>query len=377
MLNLHDLAVRAICAATPVKKNRIVFESYYGRGYSDSPKAICEALLKSGEDLDLVWLCRDDEAAKSLPAGVRAAPSMGPGKIRALASARVWVDNCRKYEHFKRKGQFYLQTWHGFALRKIEADASASLENEYLEAAKKDSAQCDLIVSGSRHMTRIYRQSFWYDGEVLETGTPRNDVFFHSADAAREKVRGALGLDKDRKLVLYAPTFRTDLSLDAYGIDTELVLRKCKERFGGEWSILVRLHPLIASASAGLFPYDGRRIVDATEYPDMQELLCTADLLITDFSSSMFDFALTGKPVLQFATDLEEYRKDRDFYFPIDSLPFPLARSNGELETAVTDLTQPGENSAWTDFVRETGICEDGNAAGRCAELILKQVKGL
>ncbi len=374
MSKLHDLAVKALCAVTPVKQNRVVFCSYYGRGYSDSPKAICEVLRQSGEDLDLIWLCKDEAAEKSLPEGVRPVPVKGMKKIQALASAKVWVDNCRKYENMKRKNQVYLQTWHGFALKKLEKDAESSLEPEYLQACKTDSAQCDLIVTGSGFMEKRYREAFWYSGPVLKTGTPRNDIFYQNHATLHAKVCQAFGLPEDRKLALYAPTFRDDHSTGAYGLDAAMVRRKCEENFKGEWTVLIRLHSNVAAQSDGLFAYDGDRLVDATAYPDMQELLCAAGLLITDYSSSMFDYALTGKPIVQFATDIEAYQKDRDFYIPLDQLPFPLARSNAELERILTDLQPLWTSPAWAEFARENEFCEDGQASVRCAAIILQQI---
>ena len=374
-MSIHDLAVKAITALTPVRKNRVVFCSFYGNGYSDSPKAICDVLLQSGEALDLIWLCRDEAAAATLPAGVRAVPNRGMKKLRALASAGIWVDNCRKYENMKRKNQFYLQTWHGFALKRLERDAEASLEPAYLEACKRDAAQCDLMISGSGFMTKLYGSSFWFSGAVLNTGTPRNDIFYRDHAALRAKVRDALGLTEDRKLALYAPTFRGDHATEVYRLDTEMVRRKCEENFQGEWTVLIRLHPNVANQSGNLFSYDGDRLVDATAYPDMQELLCAADLLITDYSSSLFDYALTGKPIVQFATDIESYRRDRDFYFNLEDLPFPLARSNEELEKLLTDLQPLWTSPAWAEFARENEFCEDGQASVRCAALILQQIK--
>lgn len=372
---LRKLAVKAICSLTPVKKNRVVFSSYYGRGYSDSPKAICEVLRQSGEDVELLWLCKDEAAAKSLPEDVVAVPNTGMKKLRALASAKVWVDNCRKYESIKKKSQVYMQTWHGFALKKIEADAAGNLEPAYAKACKQDSAQCDVIISGSGFMTKLYRESFWYKGAVMNTGTPRNDVFYLDHSVLHAKVCKAFGLPEDRKLALYAPTFRDDHNVDAYRLDADMVRRKCQENFKGEWSVLIRLHPNVAAQSADLFFYDGDRLVDATAYPDMQELLCAAGLLITDYSSSMFDYALTGKPLVQFATDVEAYQKGRDFYFPLDQLPFQLARSNAELEAILTDLQPLWTSSAWADFTRQNEFCEDGQASLRCAAIILQQIK--
>ena len=233
--NLASKSMWQLCKLTPIKKNRIVFSSFNGGGYSDSPKAICEVLRQSGEDLELLWICKDEKAAASLPEGVKPVPYHGMKKLRALASSKIWVDNCRKYESLKRKKQIYMQTWHGFALKKIEQDVEAHLEPEYIAACKKDSAQIDVIVSGSGFMTKLYREKFWYHGAVLNTGTPRNDVFYQDHANMHERVCKALGLPVDRKLALYAPTFRGDKNTDAYRLDAEMVRRKAAENFKGDW----------------------------------------------------------------------------------------------------------------------------------------------
>ena len=365
-----------LCRRIPVKRSRVVFCSFNGRGYSDSPKAICEELRKSGEALDLVWLVRDEKEAQSLPQGVRPAPYRGFARLKALASAKVWVDNCRKYETIKKRSQFYLQTWHGFALKRIEADVPPQhLDADYLAACKSDSEQCDLFISGSRFMTELYKRSFWYDGEVAETGTPRNDVFFGALDAQHGKVCDAFRLPRDRKLALYAPTFRADRGTECYRLDAEAVRSAAQERFGGAWSLLIRLHPNVAEQSMALYAYDGDKLIDATAYPDMQELLCAAELLITDYSSSMFDYALSGRPVVRYAPDLAAYAADRSFYFAPDALPFPAAEDSETLCRRILDLPEDADASAWRRFAEENGFCEDGHAAERCAAIILARIR--
>ena len=369
-------AARRLFRLAPIDRKKVVFCSYYGKGYSDSPKAIAEALLASGEDLKLVWLLRDPKDAAHLPEGISPASYRGIRRVWELSTAAAWVDNCRKGERCKRKGQYYLQTWHGFALKRIEQDAADALEPLYVRSCIQDSAQCDLMVSGSGFMTRLYQRAFWYQGSVAEYGTPRNDVFFSPQPQLSEKVRRAFGLPEDRKLVLYAPTFRADHSCSAYQLDVPALLEACRDRFGGQWSGLIRLHPNVAERSAGLFAYDGGAILDATAYPDMQELLCAADILVTDYSSCMFDFALSGKPCFQFATDIEAYRLDRNFYFPLDTLPFPLAGSNQALCRAVRSFDAQQYAGNWDAFAQEHHVCEDGHAARRCADWILARLHG-
>lgn len=377
-MSLHDLASITfwkLCGLLPINPKKVLFSSYNGRGYSDSPKAIAEVLLSCGQDLDLCWLVKDEKEATSLPDGIRPVFMHSKKRVLEVSTAKVWVDNCRKYERFKRKGQYYLQTWHGFALKRIERDAADALDEIYLSNAKRDAAQTDLMVSGSGFMTKCYQTAFWYDGPVQAWGTPRNDIFFHPDPSISEHVRAFFGLPSDCRLMLYAPTFRTDHSTACYALDAKAALAACHRRFGGNWAALIRLHPNVAHQSATLFPYDGQTILDATSYPDMQELLVAADLLITDYSSSMFDYALQEKPCIQFALDVEQYRNDRNFYFSLDALPFPLAKSNEELEQILEAYDPAQQHICWTRFGRENGFCEDGLASHRCARWILEQLQ--
>lgn len=366
-------AVWSLCRLLPTQKNKVVFSSSGGKGFGGNPKAVALALLELDPGLDLVWLTRD--MSIDLPHGIRPCPFGTPQAVKELSTAKVWVDDSRGGAHYKRKDQRYLQTWHGFALKYIERAAEDKLPAHYVEQCKRDSEKIDLIVSNSAFMTRVYQEDFWYSGEVREFGSPRNDVFFKPNRCAGQ-VKEFFGLPGDRNLLLYAPTFRDDGSTAGYAIDPLAALAACEERFGGSWSALLRLHPNAAALSEGLFPYDGERVIDATAYPDMQELLLACDLLITDYSSSMFDYALGGKPCIQFAVDIEEYRQGRGFYFPLDELPFPLARSNGELCEIIARFDEAAQQRRWADFAARHGFCEDGHASERCARWILEQMKG-
>ena len=362
--------------ALPIDKNKVVFSSYYGRGYSDNPKAICEAMRKANSKAKLVWLCKNEKEAATLPEGVIPCPYDSAKRVWQLATARVWVDNCRKYDRFKKKGQYYLQTWHGFPLKRIEKDALEALAPDFEKGAIKDSAMTDLLLSNSGFVTETLRRCFWYAGEIAEYGSPRNDVFLTPDPATDIKVRDAYNLPHDRKLVLYAPTFRADHSVEAYRIDAEMLAASLERRFGGEWSVLIRLHPNVAKDSEGLFPYDNNRIINATMYPDMQELLCASDMLITDYSSSMFDFALGGKPCVRFALDLDAYMGDRNFYFDYDEIPFPYATSNEAMKKLIEDFDIETYNTARDEFYKRLNIHEDGRASQRCAQWIEDKLKG-
>lgn len=372
---ITSAAAWTVCGLLPIKKNKIVASSFYGKGYSDNPKAIFEELRKRGEDLDLVWVTKPGQES-TLPEGVRPVKYGSLRRIYELSTAKVWIDNCRKGAMKKRKKQYYLQTWHGLALKRIEKDAATKLDDEYTPYAIRDSGQTDVIVSNCAHMTKVYKTGFWYDGEVLETGSPRNDMLFEDAAPYRKKVREAMGLPVDRNLVLYGPTFRADHSLDAYCIEADGLLAALRDRFGGDWTLLVRLHPAVEAMSDRVFTYDGKTVCNATPYPDIMELLAACDCVITDYSSLMFDFALTGRPCFQFATDLQAYLADRNFYFPLSDLPFPCAESNAALCDNIRDYSEETQKSRWKTFNKDFGLIDDGKASSRCADLILAQVKG-
>lgn len=356
--------------ALPVDKKKVVFCSYYGRGYSDNPKAIAEAMLAAQTDAKLVWLVKNEKEAATLPEGIRACPYDSVRRIYELATARVWVDNCRKYDRFKKKNQFYLQTWHGFPLKRIEKDALESLPPDFARGAIRDSKHTDLLLSNSAFETEVLRRCFWYEGEIAEYGSPRNDVFFCPDPEVAAKVHEAFSLPEAQRMVLYAPTFRADHSIESYALDAQRLHRACCERFGGDWTVLIRLHPNVAAQSKTLFPYDGVTIADATMYPDMQELLSASDILITDYSSSMFDFALSGKPCFLFAVDVDTYAKDRNFYFSLQELPFPLAESNDAIVHLVESFDEAEYNNKRKDFYDKLAFTEDGKASMRCARWI-------
>lgn len=373
---LYTAGMWVLCRPLPVNKNKVVFCSFYGRGYSDNPKAICEAMRKKYPDAKLYWAVKDKKEAASLPKGVKPCKYNSASRVFHLSTARVWVDNCRKYDRFKKKSQFYLQTWHGFPLKQIEKDAIKALPADYERGALRDSGFIDLLLSNCSFVTETLRRCFWYNGEIAEYGSPRNDVFINGDDDVKDRVYSSLGIKKNRKILLYAPTFRVDKgAVDCYAIAAETVQKACEKRFGGKWSVVIRLHPNVAKVSENLFAYDGEKILNGTMHPDMAELLLASDLLITDYSSSMFDYALSGKPCLRYANDLEGYTDDRNFYFDYAEIPFPYAESNEELIKMIESFDSDIYERDRTEFYTRLGFCEDGKASERCADWIKDKLK--
>ncbi len=384
-MTLHDTIVKIRCAvlhsairsvffafsALPIKQNKVVFNSFFGKGYSGNPKSICDALLASGKPYDLVWEVSDTSA--QVPRGVRKVKNKTLKWIYEMATARVWVDNSRKVEYVrKRKGQFYIQTWHGdIGLKKVEKDAEQALSPAYLKSAHNDSKMADLFVSGNSWMTARYREAFWYDGPIAKCGYPRRDILYSSPEQL-SKLKAKIGLPENSKILFYAPTFRKNqeaLGVSTFDLSWDAVLSAAGERFGGNWLGLIRLHPNISHMSSLLTLPEN--VLDMTNYPDMQELLAVSDICISDYSSSAFEFAVTGKPAFIYAGDLADYKADRDIYFRLEALPFSSALSQAQLISNIRRFDGADYARKHESFYRDTiGLYPEGHAAEYISKLI-------
>lgn len=360
-----------VCSILPVKKNKIVFVSYYGRPFSDNPKYIAEALLKTGQPMEYVWVTNGVEDPKT-PDGFKTAKINSFKYIYHMSTAKFWVDNARKFWCLKKKNQLYIQCWHGgFGLKKIEKDAADTLLDDYIRMAVRDAEQTDLMVSNSKTLTKLYRDAFWYEnGEIMEKGLPRNDRLFNFTNDDARRIKESLGIDQSKKVMLYAPTFRKNHDISVYNLDYERCAKALGKRFGGEWVILVRLHPNVFKLAENL-TFPPQYAVDVSRYSDIQELYMISDCAVTDYSSVMFDFMLLKRPCMLYAADVEEYKKERDFFITLDSLPFPLAQDNNSLEKLICDFDEKEYNENVESFKAFHGFCDSGCASESVAEWIL------
>ncbi len=352
-----------------VRQGKIVFSNFNGKGFGCNPKYIALELLRRGIGTDLVWLARSP--AGGFPPGVRTVPWGGVRALAEWATAQVIVNNVRMGGFFargfrKKKGQTYIQTWHGsYGIKKMEADC-ADLPDRYVRMAEIDSRRTDLLLTNSRWMTDLYRRNFWYDGEIFESGSPRNDILAAAPEPGRiAAIRSTIGLSAGERMVLYAPTFR-DRDKDFFPqIDPASVVRALQLRFGGRWVLALRGHPVRKVRSD---PPAG--VLDVSDAPDVQEILGAADAVITDYSSCAFDFLLTGRPVFAFAPDLREYEAGRGLYYPLEASPFSVALTFGELLENIAAFDPAPYSGKVGDFLREKGSADDGGASGRVAERI-------
>ena len=332
--NLFSLIIRCF---TKVRKGRVMMWAYTFKQYSCNPRYLTEYLLENDTEFEIYWVFRRKVDISGIDKRIRCIRYLSLKYFLLVNTAEFLITNARTdpYRMYwtKRQGQKYLMLWHGgVALKKIEKDAEDKLKYSYLKKAKIDSRVCDLMISGCRFQTRLLKESFWYSGEVLEKGIPRCDIFF---DRERHmefdrRVRNTYSIPESDRIILYAPTFRADHSIEPYRISWDKVIPELEKTFKGSGiAVLVRLHPVLIGKADTSSLLCGRNVIDATSYHDMQELMCVASMLITDYSSSMFDFGMLGKPCFLYATDIEKY--NRGYYFRFDEMPFPLGRNEDEL----------------------------------------------
>lgn len=350
----------------PVNRHKIVLNNFQGRGYGDSPKYIAEEIIRQKLPYDLVWLVAD--LNMELPSGIRKVKLQSVRASYELSTAKVIISNVKvALPYHKKRSQFYIQTWHGsMAFKAIEKDAQEKLHPNYLKETIADSKQIDLFLSCNSVQTQEIQTIFWYDGEIFECGSPRNDMLYRPIQY-KDAVKRKLGMDSATKVVLYAPTFRDDFRTDVYNLDLALVSKSLSDRLGGEWRILVRLHPNVMKENIVKLTPDS---IDVTSYPDMQELLLVADVLITDYSTIIYDMAIMRKIILLYAPDLDDYKNNRGLKPIYFNLPSRINQSNDELMEYICRLDLDEYKKRLDEFLSHVQIFDDGKASQRVVERI-------
>lgn len=362
-----------ICSIFPLE-DKIIFSSFDGQSCGDNPRALYEEIRMRYPDIKCIWLLYNPETHIEGAEVVKAYSVKG---LYHQATARLWFFCSRQREWiYKRKDQFYVQTWHGdVCLKKIEADAKDQLGEAYMREAKHDSEMTDLMLSGSTFRTNNYRNAFLYTGEILELGTPKFVIYYEPPVKHIENVRNFYKISEATKIALYCPTFRSSGDINVYNLDYEKVLLKLKERWPGQWVILVRLHPNLQDHQ-GLIKYTDT-ILNGSAYFSIEELIIASDLVITDYSGCMFQGLSIGKKVILYTPDLDIYMSnERDFYFDIRSMPFPLAESNEDMEKIISDFNEK-EYAENTKVLKESlGYKTTVESTQKIIDYIFSKVKG-
>ena len=351
----------------PMDREKVLFSSFDGRQYSDSPKYVYLKYLEKEPDRKarLLWAANGKETlAKMRRQGLNAVNTRSLRFYAVFATCGKVVVN----QHIRtclpvRKGQVVLNIWHGSGPGKTVAlhDRGASLyeKKHYALQNRKYTA----FLTGCTFNTQtVCRGAFGFGGTVLEFGLPRNSLLLGPHGEAEARVRKRFCLPEGKGIALYAPTFREGGNDPAEKPDPAAVVRALEARFGKPFVFMYRAHHASLEKGGPGIP-DG--CLDACDYPDMQELLCAADVLITDYSSSMTDMALMGKPVFLFVPDKDLYMEKRGLYWPVERLPFPFALDRAGLERAILDFEPEAYGERLRGYFDRIGNKESADSADR------------
>lgn len=319
-----------------VNPKRIIFSSFYGRQYSGDPKILYEVLHRiKNDDYEYIWVLNSTDNTNLL-SNTKTVSRYSLKHLFYLATSKYRIDNCQESKYLKpRKDTIYLQTWHGTPLKKIAQDIEDSSFDEVKKDWEKDSSYWTYLLSSSTQVSKLLSKAFLIDEEkIITLGYPRNDMLMNVSEEIKNKIFKKVGISTNKKVILYAPTFRDD-EKDYFSI--KLNLHNFISSLSDEYILLIRMHTNIKNKSVENF--DKKNIYDVSLYDDIQELYAISDILVTDYSSVFFDYSLLQKPIIFYAYDLDKYKNVlRGFYFDYESLPGVIVKSEVELYTCIKNI---------------------------------------
>ncbi len=368
----------------PTRKKTIMFESFLGKQFSDNPKAIYIYMKNHYPEYKLYWSF-DRRVYPSLKQGVeRPLSRFNLRWIYVMARAEFWITNSRMpYWVSNAKGTTYIQTWHGTPLKKlgvdiIEVHMPGTTTEKYKSYFTDEAKKWDILVSPNGYSTNVFKRAFQYDNQIIEIGYPRNDILYNKNNKDDIlRLKQTLNIPKNRKVILYAPTWRDNdfYTVGNYKLNLQLDLEKMQEQLRNNYVVLIRAHYLV-SEYIDLTPFKNFAY-NVSLYDDINELYLVSDILITDYSSVFFDYANLKRPMIFFTYDIEEYRDElRGFYFNLEKkAPGPLVKTTDEVIQEIRRIEVEGYAiDAYNDqFYNDFCSLEDGEASKRFVEYILKK----
>ncbi len=371
-----------------VQKNKIVFYERFKCGYDCNPKYIAEEILKRNVSCKIIWITGNKKALKAkFPEKIKIVYHRNIlSVLYHLSTASVWVTNF-DFNHFfawglpKKAEQFYINTWHGsLGIKKVKTFIDKNKNSHMIKEIKSNFNLVDAFISNSDFETFIYKEAFLYDKTVYKFGHPRNDIFFlRDKDINKkieDKVRIYANIPEGKSIVLYAPSFRDDGRFDCFNMNYDILIESLNNKFKKDFVLALRLHPNMEE-NKKIFSKTSKKIFNYTNFEDMQELLSVSDILVTDYSSCIFDFMLSRKPAFIYASDIEKYNNERGFFYPLDATPFPVICNNNEINEKISNFDFENYIQNVEIFLKDKGCIEDGLASKRVVDLIGSHIKNL
>lgn len=360
----------------PVKENVILFETFMAKNYSDSPKYIYEYIAQNHPEYECVWAIND---GAKIPYGAKTVKRFSFQYAYYLAVSKYLVFNVRPPLWYrKREEQVFLETWHGTPLKRLVFDQEevTSASPKYKQQFYRQRKDWDFLVSANPFSTKTFRSCFLYEGEMLEYGYPRNDIlYWPNKDEIAQQLKEKLGIPKDKKTILYAPTWRDDQHYGSgqYKFELALDLQLMKERLQDDYVVLLRTHHYISDHIdvSGL----GDFVINLSSYDDISEIYLISDICITDYSSVFFDYANLKRPILFYTYDFDKYKNQlRGFYIDMNTeVPGPLLYTSEQVVQAIEDIDEITEEykERYDQFYDRFCCYDDGHASEHVAEAML------
>lgn len=366
------LAVRRL---SRVERGKIAFMTN-SLTYSCNPRYIYEELKRRDPSRKMVWIA--GAGARDWPPDAAVVRLGSLACLKAVYSSEIWIDNGIAFsEHFERRpDQYHIQTMHGsLGIKRIDNAVTSRMKRgrSGREVVRRETELTDFVITNSAFEEGVFRRVFWKDVPMLRLGHARTDPLFgrggRSAEDIRADVVRRYGIAPSRRLAIFAPTHRKDLSAADLDFGFERMAGALSRKFGGEWTLLVRLHRWTRGVKMRTA---GGSVVDATDYPDMQELIVVAEAGITDFSSWIFDYVVTGRPGFIFASGAERYAAATGLCYPLEESPFPVAYDAETLFANVAAFDEAAYTGRVKEFLDRMECVDDGRSAERVADWLVK-----
>ncbi|WP_407886927.1 CDP-glycerol glycerophosphotransferase family protein [Levilactobacillus sp. N40-8-2] len=370
----------------PYDQPTLIFESFGGRQVSDSPYAIYQLFKQLYPGFTFIWsidrsqkkLCKEN----GIPFIIRRTSKW----VRTLEKSSFWISNARFPSWIKKPNYVtYIQTWHGTPLKKLGLDIEnvsmpGTTTTKYHANFVREANRWDALVSPNDYSTRIFRSAFGFNNQILKVGYPRNDELINSTREDVTALKQELGIPLDKKVVLYAPTYRDNQFAEKgkYTFELPFSLDEFRDQYGTDAVLVLRMHYLISNA-LDISGYEGV-VFDFSNHPNISDLYLISDMLITDYSSVFFDFAYLKRPILFYPYDYHMYKDElRGFYLDYEKdLPGEIAHNESQLLTMIGDkLKTPdmSDDQKFMDFYQRFCSIDDGLSSLKIVNYVVQQIE--
>ena len=368
----------------PCDQKTVLFISFHGRGYSDNPKAIYEYLVKQHPEYHYIWAIKHHKQKNIQIEGAKVIEYFSIPYFYYLARAKYWVVNCKLPAYvLKKENQVYLQTWHGTPLKRLAHDIvldnkdttfyrSKMSAEEMYKTYDVDVEKYNYMISPNPFSTTVFESAFRINRErLIETGYPRNDLLVNTSHDEIIELKKQMGLPLDKKIILYAPTWRDNSYVtQGYTFKLEVDFKKWQEALGEDYVVIFKPHYLIIN-DFDIKQFKGF-VYEVAATSDIASLYLVSDILITDYSSVFFDYAILNRPMYFYMFDLEAYASElRGFYFDIyKTLPGPIVETEDDLLDQL--VHHDYDFKRLEAFNEEFNKWHDGTCAKKVCDLFLK-----